>query len=129
MRWRGNQGLTQIEVLAASVIAAVIAGGTMTAFLTASKLTQTAPRDTEAALAAQDTLERFRNHIACDDAWFDPASCGMTGALSGSDPLPAGSQLPGGARNYTVTPADCDGNGSAGDCLQVSVTVTWSPPQ
>ena len=126
-----ERGMTLIEVLAAAVIGTVLVGGVMAAFLTAMRLGQQGGGTSEAATYAQETLERYRNHIACDDAaWFNPATCAFAGPVGGT-PAPA---LPGGAlygtaaRTYTVTAADCDGVGGPGDCFKVVTTVTWTPP-
>ena len=87
----------------------------------------------EASGYAEQTLERFRNMIACDTGgggeWFD-TTCAATALPAGvADPLPIGSELPGGAtRTHTVVPADCDGVGGVGDCFRVIVNVTWTPP-
>ena len=78
-------------------------------------------------LTAQQSLEKFRNMVACDTSWFDPASCQGLGA-GGPDALPLGA-LYGGTRTYTVTPANCDGVGGSGDCFKVVTKVSWTPPQ
>ena len=126
-----ERGMTLIEVLAAAVIGTVLVGGVMAAFLTAMRLGQQGGGTSEAATYAQETLERYRNHIACDDAaWFNPATCAFVGPIAGS-PVPA---LPGGAlfggatRTYSVAAADCDGVGGAGDCFKVMTKVAWTPP-
>jgi len=81
-----------------------------------------------ASVQAQQTIERNRNRVACDD-WFNGANCTAT-APANADTMTTG-RLPAlaGTRNYTVTPADCDGDGTVGDCLQMQVTVNWTPPQ
>lgn len=127
-----HQGFSLVEIIAASVIGALLAGGTMTAFVMSMKTSQEASGKAEAAQLAQQTLERFRDQIACqDERWYD-ASCNPTPPSgSVSDPLPTTSVLPtfAGTRNYTVTSEDCDGDGTAGDCLKVVSTVTWTPPE
>ena len=118
-----SSGLTLLEVLIASVAMTVVAGGMMITFLMATRLSQGSRSVDAAELLAQQTLERFRNRMACDDAWFT-APCDAT-ALPGADtadPLPPGTGM--GARTYTITPRDCDGNGTTGDCFQLVVKVT-----
>ena len=136
MNLKSNRGVTMMELLTASVIAAFLAGGTMIAFLAASKLTRQAPVDVEAVSFAQQTLEGLRNRIACNDAWFDPSTpqCDPDPTVLTGSPQPDG--LPAsalrdtynGTRTYTVTPEDCDGDGTAGDCFKVKVTVSWNRP-
>ena len=133
----GREGFTLIEVLVASLISAVVAGGTLTAFVTAARLARQAssPASLEAAAYAQQTLEEYRNMIACDSAWFDSANCTVSAGLPSvwtNEPLPAGGtesiqNLGGGAKRcYRVNSADCDGNGTTGDCFQVEVVVCWN---
>ena len=131
---RHQQGVTLVEILVASVIGALLAGGTMMAFVMSRKVTTNAAGTVEAAELAQQTLERFRNQIACDLPWFNGANCASGAALPTSwttDTIPASSSLPvqGGTRQYKVSPADCDGDGTPGDCFRVDSKVTWSPPQ
>lgn len=141
---RVSKGFTFIEVLVASAIVALMAGGTMLAFLLAARLSQGASTLGDAGFFAQQTLEKFRNKIACrqtgesgptptppGDTWYDASCAASVPSASPSDVLPAG-QLKdryGGARTYTVTSKDCDGVGGAGDCLEVRVKVTWTQPQ
>ncbi|MBI3330930.1 MAG: prepilin-type N-terminal cleavage/methylation domain-containing protein [Candidatus Omnitrophica bacterium] len=131
-----EQGFTLAEVLVASVITAVVAGGTATAFVAAARMTraQSNPGTAEASVYARQTAERFRNRMACDDPWFD-AACQPTNIPSGwnADPLPsptaAGSEsvLKTGARRcYRITPQECDGAPPSGDCLGVEVRVCWN---
>ena len=120
---KARSGFTLLEVVLAAVIGSVIAGGTMIAFVTALNISHRASGTSEAAHLAQQTIERFRNRIACDDGWFDPATCAASG-------LPAGWQPDGGlppaitARDYQVT-AGCNGEP---DCVTVQVRVQWTPP-
>lgn len=69
---RANRGFTLAEVLIAAVIAAVIAGGTMMAFIVANNMmrTRTNPAHAEAAAYGQQTAENFRNMISCGSTWF-----------------------------------------------------------
>ncbi|OGX41157.1 MAG: hypothetical protein A3C53_06335 [Omnitrophica WOR_2 bacterium RIFCSPHIGHO2_02_FULL_68_15] len=132
---RRTRGATLTEVLVASAIGAVLVAGLMATFLTALRISSHGQGNVEAASLAQQTLERFRNHIACDDSplaggWFDPTTCAAV-ALPTNEPyaLPAGTKLLNGAREYTVTAADCDGDDTAGDCFKVVTKLTWDPPQ
>lgn len=137
-----QHGVTLVEVLIAAMVGVVIAGGTMLAFVTAKKVSTGAAGAVEAADFAQQTIERFRNKIACDDpSWFDAATCRSGAGLPTAwtkDPAGAGTGLPdspgllsmigqGGDRQYKVTPVDCDGDGTIGDCFQVDTKVAWSP--
>ena len=62
--------MTLIEVLAASVIGALLAAGTILAFVMGVKLSRGSVMSGDASAYAAQTIERNRNHIACDDAWF-----------------------------------------------------------
>lgn len=124
---RQVHGFTLLEVMISLILLAILTGGMLVSFAMASKISQESSEHTEGAVQAQQTIERNRSHIACDDAaWFD-ASCNP---LTPANPeaIVAG-RLPtlAGARSYTVTPANC--GGTPGDCLQVQVTVNWTPPQ
>lgn len=130
-------GFTLAELLIGSLIGTVVAGGTMMAFVTATRLNrqQGNPQLVEASLLAQQTIERYRNHMACDGPWFDPATCAANASLPTawtSDLLPApasgGSETmlgPGAKRQFCVTQEDCDGVGGVGDCFAVQVRVCW----
>ncbi len=135
---RVERGVTLVEVLVASVVMAVLAGGTLLAFVSAIRISQRGPVNAEAADYAQQTLERYRNLIACDSAWFQnpciPAAVLPTNVFDPQFPLtglPAKALYGTGTRKFTVTPDDCDGNGFPGgfsDCYKVAVTVSWTPP-
>ena len=71
----GIRGVTLAEVLVSAVVVAVLAGGTLLAFVSAVRISQRVPSTVEATSYAQQTLERYRNLIACDSAWFNPATC------------------------------------------------------
>lgn len=142
-RAKRHGGVTFIEVLVASLIAALLAGGTLMAFVLSAKLTRESVTVVEAADYAVQTIERFRNHIACDDQWFnDSPTCNFGGlpdsdlpVIPVADPLPGPTNPPtsalvglGATRGYRVLPADCDGDSVNGDCYEVAVTVIWTPP-
>ena len=125
------RGFTIIEVLAASVVAAVVAGGTMMAFVTAARIQalQTNPHLAEADGLAEQTAERLRNQVAAD----------LNLPVGGwqNDPIIGGGSTSittlGATRQYRIQPGDCDGDGIlagvAGeqDCYVVSVQVQWTP--
>lgn len=122
----------------ASVVAAVIAGGTMSAFVAASRMQQGQgpAMSTEVSNYAQQTLERFRNLIACDSPWFDPVTCAPTAGVPTAwteDPLPPPDQTAERSivrttakRCYRVVPQDCDGDTVPTDCFSVEVQVCWN---
>jgi hypothetical protein len=122
-----------LELLVASVVSVVVAGGTFMAFVAAARMRgeESNPATAEAAAYAQQTVERFRNRVACQGSpWFDPACNPTLPAGWQSDPFVGGggteSILTGPARRcYQVQPFDCDGDGTDGDCLQMDVTVCW----
>jgi len=125
-----------VEVLIAALIGVMIAGGTLLAFTTAKKTSVGAAGVVESADFAQQTIERFRNKIACDDPdWFNAATCapvvppGWTTDNFPASPGPLSMIGQGGSRQYRVTPFDCDGDGTPGDCFQVDTKVAWSPRQ
>ena len=111
----------------------VLVSGLMAAFITAIRLSSHGQTYVDAASLAQQTLERFRNRIACDDPWFNAATC-TPGALPTNAPhslagTTLGDPIYAGTRDYTVTPVDCDGDLVPGDCFQVVTTLTWTQPQ
>ena len=123
--------MTILESLMGATIIGLVVAGTMAAFVTAIAIARNAIFATEAAAFAVQTVERFRNHIACDDAWFG-VNCGFAAAIPWTaDPLPGGplgSTLPGGARVYRVNPGLDDFNGDGlPDYLVVDVQVSWVP--
>ncbi|MBI2104202.1 MAG: prepilin-type N-terminal cleavage/methylation domain-containing protein [Candidatus Omnitrophica bacterium] len=134
MRMR-ERGMTLVEVLIASVITAVSVAGTATAFVAAARMTraQSNPGTAEAAMYARETAERFRDRVACQGPWFDPATCQPTGLPGGwvrhDLPSSAGTEsiINSGARRcYRVTPRDCGDLGVVSDCLAIEVRVCWN---
>ena len=127
------RGFTILETMVASVIGGVVAVGTLMSFVAAGRIMQTQDNMAvaEASAMAQETVERFRNNIACDGFWFD-ASCNYIGPAGWTaDPLPPAPS--GGSesilnsvsqRCYRVNPADC--GGGLGSCFTVDVTVCWN---
>ncbi len=123
-----RNGMTLVELIAAAVIGSAIAGGTLMAFTTAVRLSQRSSNNVQVAQYAQETLEKFRNHVACDDRqWYDATTCQPL-SPSGVDALPSSHPSYVTARTYQVTPKDLDGNG-VNESSEVQVTVNWTPPQ
>ena len=136
-------GFTMIEVIVAAVITAVIAGGGMAAFVASSRMmqSQNSPASAEAADYAQQTIERYRNMIACDSAWFNSADCSAVAMCPPScasttwrtDTLPSASAT--GTEsilNHTPAPKRCyqvvklvGCSGSGPDCYTVNAKVCW----
>ena len=131
-----RDGFTLIEIMAASAVAAVVASGTMMAFVAAARMSRASnsPMFAEASDFTRQTLERFRNRVATDDTIVFPD---LAGAGWQNDPLPV--PAPGTnsesllwktptSRRYRVTAEDCDGDGTAGDCYAMTVRVCWNDP-
>ena len=134
-----QRGVTLVEVLAASLVAVVVAGGAMSAFIAAARMehSQSPVVSQEVSGYAQQTIERFRNMIACDSPWFDPVTCAPTATIPTAwvqDPVPSISQVgnesivrtAGANRCYRVVPQDCDGNLAPTDCFRVEAKVCWN---
>lgn len=118
-----SHGFTLIEVLVAMVILGILAGGTLLVFVTAIQISKETGANQTIIFSAQQTAERFRNKIACrqlgetaSDTWYD-------GSAACNAAAPAGPQTdPVTGATYEVTPVDCDGDGTVGDCLEMKVT-------
>ena len=115
------RGMTLIEILVALVILGVLAGGTLMVFLTAMRISKSTGVDHQKIFLAQQTIERFRNKIACrqlgegaGDTWYD-------GTCAPDPPVGPQADAVTGA-TYEIAPVDCDGVAGVGDCLQVKVT-------
>ena len=145
---RRAAGVTLIEVMIAALITSLVAAGTFTAFVASARMerAQNNPQNAEAADYAQQTIERYRSNIACspggvvaNSPWFD-ANCTYTGPVVWQDdalPDQAGvgtgnrsllniPSNPAPARRYCVTPQDCDGDGTVGDCYSMQVRLCWN---
>ncbi len=145
-----RQGMTLVEILAGTLITSIVVGGTMTAFVTAARIQHV----TASALAmrasdsVQELLERLRNRVAEDDAFFEDKAL-ATGLPPGVwlnddastqvPPLPIGDPAEEVKRVYKVQGKDCDNDGlvaSPGpplgpaevDCYSVTVKVCWDQP-
>ena len=103
---RRERALTLVEIVAALVIGGAIAVGTLTALTTAIRIMNSAGGeiDPEADLLAQQTLERYRNRIACDDPWFGDTVLPcvlLADPTTQTDPLPSPSTAT--SRTLTLT--------------------------
>ncbi|MBI3324226.1 MAG: prepilin-type N-terminal cleavage/methylation domain-containing protein [Candidatus Omnitrophica bacterium] len=135
-----RRGLTLLEVMVAAVIATLIVTGTLSAFNMGVHMAEHTSGRAEASYLAEQGLERLRNSIACRQGaetaaqtWYN-ATCVAEPTTTVTEPAfalagPGSITGQGLVRKYTATPADCDGINGTGDCYQVSVTVSWNPPQ
>lgn len=137
-----ERGISLLEILISAVVFSIVVAGAMAALVSALKIARDATMVTEAAAFAQQTIERFRNRVACDDPWVGASPDCETLTLpnvwtvdpdtlpTGLPVGPLGSSLPGGLRQYKVSPVE-EGilADSAPDCIQVMVKVQWTPPQ
>lgn len=140
-------GFTLIEIIAAAAVAAVVAGGSMLALVAASRMMRRGdtPAIAEASGYAQQTIEKFRNMIACDSPWFEQPGCAPNTAPGGmptnwvEDQLPdrnpantesfldLAAAIPKTARRcYRVRSRDCDAGASPDDCFEIEVKVCWN---
>lgn len=126
---RDGFGFTLIEVLAASVVATVVAGGVLTAFLVAARMPRRQGNEAqlEANMLAAQTLEWMRNQVATDTTFFaDQAALGWQEDVPPPATTSESVLALGGERWYCVWAADCDGVGGAGDCYAAQVKVCWN---
>ena len=131
-----RRGLTLLEVIIASLVASIVAGGTLMAFVTAAKMTtsQDLMTNAEASALAREAVEQFRNRVTADEAdvtWWQNQAALTANDGWVAEPLPAtgGSESKlniGAKRCYRVRAADCDGVGGAGDCYAVQSRVCWN---
>jgi len=130
---RGRAGFTLMEVMAASVIVAVVAGGTMMSLVAAARMTASQDHLThaEASALAQESIEKFRNDgvDAMNPMWLaDQVPLGwqadsiVVGAGGSESKLDLGTAK----RCYRVVEADCDGVGGVGDCYGMQSRVCWN---
>ncbi len=142
-----NKGLTLVEVIIASLVVAVVAGGTMMAFIASANMTGpysgnvTSPNSVqgsqdlstlaEANDLAQQTVDSLRNEVQMVGATDSPVLqsktpgqwyCGAAVPLAGSGSKLTGSPV----RRYQVFKADCDGDGTTGDCYGLQSQVCWN---
>jgi Tfp pilus assembly protein PilE len=134
---RSNKGVTLIEIISAAVIAAMLAGGVLVAFLVAVRLSYRASYTSEGSAYAQQSLERFRNRIACrqpaeaaNSTWYDANCIANLPASPITDPLPSSTTSSianlGSNRSVALTPVDINGDGNA-DYIIVRAKVQWNP--
>ena len=134
-----RSGVTLVELIAASVAVALLAAVTLIAFLTSARISSQSNQNVGAAYLLRQTIERFRNQVACDNTgivpgavgatpqWFG-ANCTSVADFSANEPLPPGYTT----RNYKVQAVDCDQdttNPNVPDCFEVTTTVHWDPPR
>lgn len=101
------RALSLVEIVAALVIGGVVTVGTLTALTAAVRIMNAVgvEADPEADQLAQQTLERYRNRIACDDPWFAGGATPCTllnNPTEGDDPVPSPSTAT--SRTYALTP-------------------------
>jgi prepilin-type N-terminal cleavage/methylation domain-containing protein len=130
---RADSGFSLVEVLVASVLAAVVAAGTMASFVTSARITRwhNATTMSEAGGHSLELLEQFRNVVGADatgDFFKDNAGAGWLpipiGTIKGTtSALSVTHQAA--TREYKVTAIDCDGVGGTGDCYALSVKTDW----
>jgi len=139
-----QRGFTLVEVLAASLIASVVAGGTLMAFATAARIShqQSSTAAAEATGYAQRFLEGIRNKVQQDPdpvtgkTWLEAnADLSLSNVLSNGwidAPItdPAGGtdsirQNNGAKRCYRVRKEVSCHNTTGPDCYAVNVAVCW----
>ena len=135
---RARSGVTLVELIAASVAVALLAAVTLIAFLTSARISSQSNQHVGAAYLLQQTIERFRNQVACDNTgivpgaagaapqWFG-ANCASVADFQVNETPPAGYTT----RDYKVQAVDCDqdaANPNVPDCFEVTATVHWDPP-
>ncbi len=133
MRRRHRQkGVTLVEILISSVIGALIAGGTMTAFMLAARNTRASMGHADMAALFQESFEKIRNSVSCENSLYFDGSCNpvtVPGA-NDNDPIPASHPFkqwdPAATRTVDVEAYDCDGL-PGNDCLKVIVKIHWDP--
>jgi len=129
---RGQKGITLVEILVSSIIGALIAGGTMTAFLLAARNTRASMGHADMAALFQESFEKIRNSVSCENSPYFDGNCNpvTVPGLNDNDPIPAEHPLkrwdPTATRTVGVEAHDCDGL-PGNDCLKVIVKIHWTP--
>lgn len=121
-----------MEILMASILAAVIAAGMMASLIAANRITHKHNASTmaEAGGQTQQLIEAVRTQVGADvtGQLLAAGTGGWTGFVFGGDKgqelqLAVSGQAPVG--QYRVDPADCDGVNGVGDCYTISVRACW----
>ncbi len=130
-----QRGFTLVEVLAASLIASVVAGGTLMAFATAARISrqQSSTAAAEATGYAQRFLEGIYNKVTQDSSgtwlglnatstWIDApiTDAEWFSKTGGSDSIRQGAK-----RCYRVTNEVHCHQTTGPDCYAVNVAVCW----
>ena len=126
-----RRGLSLVEIVAALVISGVVTVGTLTALTTAVRVMNSVgvQVDPEADGLAQQTLERYRNRIACDDPWFEGGVTPcvlLSNPTSGTDALPSPTTAT--SRTYAMTPGP-DGPDADTDADYYIMAVNVKTPE
>ncbi len=123
-----ERGTTLLELVVAAILIAFVAGGAMLAFIMAAQFSQRSPNKVEAIQYTQETIERMRNQVACDNGWFNPTTCAAVVNIGTPTPVPDPVQPPNAkfTRTYTVIAMpQCGGTAGLPDCIQVTAKVSW----
>ncbi len=127
-----RRGFSLMEILMATLLAAVVAAGMMAALVASTRIThkQNASTMSEAGGQSQELMEGIRTKVGADavgdflangsGAWTNygfGADKGQESSLAVSGQEASG--------QYKVQPADCDGDGNVGDCYAVTVRACW----
>ena len=137
-----QRGFTFIEVIAASVLTTLLAGGALMVVAVAAQVSRKSLNEVDATTYVQQTLERFRNKMTCrlptepplgfPDFWFDDACNPVPIPPNSPDPLDADAiimRYPNASRTFTVTGgADWDRDGKP-DWYEIRVNVHWDQPE
>lgn len=128
-----KQGLTLIEVIVSAVILALTVGGVLYIFSTEKGVVARIGRQVQAVDFARQTLEELKNEVDAD-TWPNTGGLGTVGVAI-TEPLSPGEPSDfrdkfGGAREYTVTNIDADGNTTYeyDEYKAVTVKVEWTEP-
>ena len=132
-RFARRSGLTLVEVVIASLVVAVVAGGTMMAFIASATMTgpysPTGPQDlpslAEANDLAQQLVESQRNEVVAQGSTL-PGQVALGWQTVTMPAVGSASRLTGARRCYRVVNADCDGVGGPGDCFGIQAKVCWN---
>jgi len=82
-RRKAQAGFTMIEVMIAMVLTAVAIMGIIALYVTQTKASNFSRHSTEAAMLAQDKIERMRAGLGSGGAWATETSINERGSASG----------------------------------------------